>query len=120
MCVCDPPCQWVCGADEMSRVRRNCVVCSDSSPCQVWGGPVRAARARRGHTGIGVRFGCAVLLWLKLGSVGHAVECMGGVEGFDATRGFPGEGPEGRRSREARGFLKAGTTNVTSWKSFMD
>ena len=74
-------------------------------------------------------------LWLKMsGAVDHVWEGLGGPGGFDATCGYPGEGPpdmgehgggEGfkgkkNRMREARGFLKLGTTNVTSWKSFMD
>ena len=61
--------------------------------------------------------------------MGHEWEGKGGLRGFDATCGFPGEGPESRdgrasgpgwRGKEARGFLKTGTTNVTSWKSFME
>lgn len=46
---------------------------------------------------------------------------------FDATRGYPGEGPDldggpGRSTdlKEARGFLKIGAVNVTVWSSFMD
>ncbi len=51
------------------------------------------------------------------------------MQDFYSTCGFPGEGPdwvEGvgagvvRRGKETRGFLQMGTTDVTTWKPFMD
>ena len=47
---------------------------------------------------------------------------------FDSTCGFPGEGPgvaaadgmHAQSVKEARGFLKLGTMNVTAWGSFLE
>ena len=132
MALCDDTAKpWAVGGSEKSQMHHSRCVSRMVSIGQVMGGTLPVARTRRRHTGVGLRLICATLLWLKMiGAVGHVWEGLGGLGGFDATRGFPGEGPEGRegqrsaggkdRDREARGFLKTGTTNVTSWKSFMD
>ena len=109
--------------------------CRTCPASQVVGGSPAVARTRRKCPGGVLRPLCILALWLKVsGAVDHVWEGLGGRGGFDATCGFPGEGPLGMedlrsceetkgkkdRKREARGFLKLGTTNVTSWKSFMD
>ena len=87
---------WATGVGEKLQMHHSPCVCRALSIGQVLGGALPVARARRRHTGVGVRLVCVVLIWLKTGAVGHVWEGMGGLGGFDATRGFPGEGPEGR------------------------
>ena len=92
--------------------------------------PVDAA-VRRGvsHSCKWVRVCISVTFWLKGGVVGQEWGGKGVMRDFDSTCGFPGEGPQvldgggagaAQHGREARVFLKTGTTNVTTWKSFME
>ena len=63
---------------------------------QVVGGMASGTRTRWMRPGGVMRRMCVMALWLKVsGAVDHMWEGLGGLGGFDATCGYPGEGPLG-------------------------